>query len=273
MSPAMAGCLFTFGCATLLAIYIADAEEYTARLIDNEYDCNVIADYGLTSNDTCYVNVDEAGEDIEIAEHVRCGVAGQCIISCNVSSGLGSANISAEHAQSLIINSSADNCLSSSMVYAPNTGNATIYVSAHYENARGMRVQSGNATNSISITCSGPDSEPYASSLSCSGLVVDARSSSYFELVTDQYYANIASSAIVCPDGSTEYTGPEEAPCIINASSSFVDAQNMIIHTVSGSPTDFILYSSSNGNYTGTRLYCLYGDSEWSDSSYSFGVK
>ena len=168
-----------FGIFVFLLYFVGievHCRDFTASIIDSQFDCDIAAGGSIGPLDSCYIH--SVGS--QRADAVLCRNAGQCIITCSLQNGLYGANILAQNSLFLNITSNAHYCLSTSTVYAPNNGNATITIGANYENAYMMTVHDGANTDSISITCIGTE---FRSSLECGSLIIHANHSQYVFLV------------------------------------------------------------------------------------------
>eukprot|EP00487_Bulimina_marginata_P008796 TRINITY_DN31930_c0_g1_i1.p1 TRINITY_DN31930_c0_g1~~TRINITY_DN31930_c0_g1_i1.p1 ORF type:complete len:247 (-),score=29.52 TRINITY_DN31930_c0_g1_i1:2-742(-) len=217
---------------------------------------NTEAGGALTSDDYSIIDCNSN------ADIIQCGEAGHCMLRCNVDRCFDAGTLYASDSNTLTISANAEECMRLSRIYSPDYGNVNIYIGSSANPISGifkeMTIYDGVHTNSITMDCSDPSGDT-PNNKECRYLTINAQRSRYLKVIADDR-ASLDWATINCPLKS-DYNGPDIAPCIIDASGNYVDASNMNINTLNGSPQDVIFTGHPTGDYTNVQLNCDAGTS------------
>eukprot|EP01083_Nonionella_stella_P102796 292792_1 len=206
------------------------------------------------SKDTCHIYCDI--ENKEESYSFSCGGATECHFHCEEKKCLAGGYLDVyDSTKRLYVDSSGEDCMKGTTVYTPSYGNATFTLSGS-KGFKGMNIKSNENAQNVIVNCFADiDAKD-----DCKEMTINAANANYLEITVAQYL-EFASSSVYCPT-SSNYSGPNEAPCILNViKGGIIDDVHII--TEQGIPHDFWVNDDDGGTISEFWIQCY--DDVWSE--------
>eukprot|EP01083_Nonionella_stella_P191515 708782_1 len=206
------------------------------------------------SKDTCHIYCDI--ENKEESYSFSCGGATECHFHCEEKKCLAGGYLDVyDSTKRLYVDSSGEDCMKGTTVYTPSYGNATFTLSGS-KGFKGMNIKSNENAQNVIVNCFADiDAKD-----DCKEMTINAANANYLEITVAQYL-EFASSSVYCPT-SSNYSGPNEAPCILNVIKGGI-IENVHIITEQGIPHDFWVNDDDGGTISEFWIQCY--DDVWSE--------